>query len=101
MFLRTPVGLLRAPSRQTCPLAGDSPEMPGVPAPEAVAGGQRAVALATSRRPAQVGLSAPQGTLLSAVSSSRWTASCGLSPWARSRATAPVTWGAAIEVPER
>src|SRR5438552_2255570 len=62
---------------------------------------QPAVALATSRRPLQVGLSAPHETRVSAVSRSRWTAAWGDSPWARSRATAPVTWGAAIDVPAR
>ena len=47
----------------------------------------------------QVGLSAPHLTFVSAVSSRRCTAAWGENPWASRRATAPVTWGAAIDVP--
>ena len=65
----------------------------------AVVGGARRggapLAAPTFSRPLQP---APHGTR-SRAPSSRETAADGLRPWASSRATAPETWGAAIDVP--
>ena len=54
-----------------------------------------------SMRPTPNWSSRPGGPRSCAVASSRSTAACGLSPVLRSTASAPDTWGAAIEVPAR
>ena len=60
------------------------------------AGGGGVAAAPARRRPWQP---SPQGVEWSRVPSSRSTAAWGMSPWLSSRASVPLTWGAANDVP--